>query len=125
MGETVYRNEFGQKVDSAPTAKVSHLNPREEAELRKGRVQKEQEANLQDQFRELQKSTFARHADDEALEGLKKDVIRKGDPMAAYAAKKKVSDQKSFRKTCETSLQGSSSQAQSIWHSPRLSVGWC
>ena len=92
MGETVYRNELGQKVDSAPAAKPTHLNEREEAELRKGRVQKEREANLRDQFRELQRSTFARHADDGALENLRKDVIRKGDPMASYAAKKKISE---------------------------------
>ena len=34
----------------------------------------------------LSKSSFARHADDDRLEQLRKNEIREGDPMAAYAA---------------------------------------
>lgn len=90
MGETVYRDELGQKMDSVPVKKLPQLNQQEQEQLNKGRVQKEQEASFQNRFRELQESTFARHADDHGLEGLRKDVIRKGDPMAAYAVKKKA-----------------------------------
>lgn len=88
MGETVYRNEMGQKVDSPPTKKLRQLNQKEQVDLNKGRVQKEQEASFQNQFRELQGTSFARHADDSGLESLRKDAIRKGDPMAKFAGKK-------------------------------------
>jgi pre-mRNA-splicing factor CWC26 len=94
MGETVYRDEQGRRQEGVPQEatkkKLPQLNAKEQAALNKGAVQKREEERLQHQFRELQNSSFARHADDGGLERIKKDVIRKGDPMAAYAVKKKA-----------------------------------
>mmetsp|Transcript_26543 Transcript_26543/g.44315 ORF Transcript_26543/g.44315 Transcript_26543/m.44315 type:complete len:201 (-) Transcript_26543:120-722(-) len=95
MGETVYRDELGRKVDEVPTAttkksSVPQLNEKDQAALNKGRVQKTEEERLKKQFRELQQSSFARRSDDVGLENIRKDVIREGDPMAAYAMKKKA-----------------------------------
>jgi pre-mRNA-splicing factor CWC26 len=89
MGETVYRDEEGRKVDADQVKqkkKLPHLNERESALLNKGRVQKEQEEAYKREWEDVQKSSFARHRDDAGLEDLRRDVIREGDPMATHAA---------------------------------------
>jgi pre-mRNA-splicing factor CWC26 len=64
------------------------MDPEIQRQLNLGRKQREaQEANVQE-MQILQQSTFARHADDDRLEDLRKSEIRKDDPMAAYAYKK-------------------------------------
>ena len=77
VGETKYRGQLG-KVDSSDGKKKKHSLTREqEANLKRGKVQKEQEREMVETYRELQQSTFARHADDRALETIKKEVKTK------------------------------------------------
>jgi pre-mRNA-splicing factor CWC26 len=92
MGETVYRDEHGKRKanGSQQDAKIKQMTEAEQTQLNKGRVQREHEGRFQQELNELKEGTFARHADDSQLEELRKEEIREGDPMAAYAAKKKV-----------------------------------
>lgn len=86
MGETVYRDKDGKKTDKASS--LPDMDPEVQRQLNLGRKQREaQEAAVQE-MQILQHSTFARHADDDRLEDLRKSEIRKDDPMAAYAYKK-------------------------------------
>lgn len=92
MGDTVYRDEKGRKVDQpVKTKKVAELTEQEQRVLHVGRVQRDHAQAQQQQMAEMQHSAFARHADDSRLEEIKKEDIREGDPMAMYAAKKKGS----------------------------------
>jgi pre-mRNA-splicing factor CWC26 len=89
MGETVFRDEEGRKVDADQVKqkkKLPQLNEKESALLNKGRVQKEQEESYKREWENVQASSFARHRDDSGLEDLRRDIIREGDPMAAHAA---------------------------------------
>ena len=106
VGETVYRNERGKKVDLVEGDKVHKLNAREEVELRKGTVQREQEAIFKREYQELQDASFARHQDDDKLETLRKDAIRKGDPMAGSFAKKIASTSASSGKPTKPMYKG-------------------
>lgn len=94
MGETVYRDKDGRKTDKPPQDKSGkstsqvELDPEAQRRLNQGKVQQQQlEAKTQEMVI-LQESAFARHQDDDRLEALRKSEIRKGDPMAQYAAKK-------------------------------------
>jgi len=95
MGETIYRDELGRKVKEIEEKKRPQLEKQEQINLNKGRVQKQHEARLQQEWQVVQESSFARHADDSRLEQQRKDVIREGDPMATYQASKKRQEQKS------------------------------
>jgi hypothetical protein len=89
MGETVFRDEEGRKVDADQVKEkknISKLNEGESALLNKGRVQKEKEEEYKREWEDVQKSSFARYWDDAGLDDLRRDVIREGDPMAAHAA---------------------------------------
>ena len=88
VGETVYRDELGRKVDEIKNKKLPKMDEREQAFLNQGRAQKEEEARLLEQYSALKESTFARHADDKETNSMFKDELRDGDPMAAYATKK-------------------------------------
>ena len=106
MGETVYRDDFGRQVEETQKKKLPQMNEEEQAQLNKGKVQKEKEIRVREQFQALQQSSFARHADDGGLEESRKDVIRKGDPMAAYALKKKAKTQAAMGKPQRPSYKG-------------------
>ena len=111
VGETVYRDASGKRVanpkhtttnNSNNKPQVKQLNAQEQEALQKGRVQRGQEARRQQEFRDVQASSFARYANDTRLEEQRKDVIREGDPMAAFASrrqrqKKKGKDNKSSK----------------------------
>jgi pre-mRNA-splicing factor CWC26 len=96
MGETVYRDESGKKTDNPPSKqrnqsqKQKHppLTEQQQQSLNTGRVQKEAVLQQREQYKEVQESSFARHADDAGLDEHSKHVIRAGDPMAAQATKK-------------------------------------
>jgi pre-mRNA-splicing factor CWC26 len=88
VGETVYRDELGRKVDEIKNKKMPKMDEREQALLNKGRAQKEEEARLLQQYSALKEGSFARHADDNEVNSMFKDELRDGDPMAAYATKK-------------------------------------
>lgn len=88
-GDTVYREKTtGHKVQK------SHVNI-EEAQrrhvlLNTSQAQRERDFQRQQEVVALQQASFARHADDERLEALRKSEIREGDPMAAFGATKKA-----------------------------------
>jgi pre-mRNA-splicing factor CWC26 len=90
MGETVYRDDLGRKVAEIEKKKLPQLDETEQARLNKGKVQKLQEARFHQEWKHIQESAFARHADDSRLEQARKDVIRQGDPMAVYAARNQI-----------------------------------
>lgn len=89
VGETVYRDAQGRKVDQ-PVGKQQRreLDPAEQAALNTGRVQKEQELTRAQEMARIQASEFARTDDDDELERMRKETIRAGDPMAARAVQK-------------------------------------
>ena len=126
MGETIYRDEAGRKVDASqvkPKKSIPQLSEKEQAELNKGRVQKQQEQAHQREWQEVQESSFARYQDDAGLEDARRDVIREGDPMAMHAAKKNAKVRAVEWKATKTSLQGSGTKAESLWYSTRISLG--
>lgn len=91
IGETVYREGSGStKVKK----KYLELDAQQQAELNLGKVQRDQAVAREREFQALHESAFARHQDDEGLEAIRRNEIRKGDPMAAYAAKKQQSKRK-------------------------------
>lgn len=88
VGETVYR-----KNGKESTKKYLELDAQQEAHLNLGKVQREEVLAREKEFQSLHESSFARHRGDDRLEAIQKGEIRKGDPMAAYAAKKHHSKQ--------------------------------
>mmetsp|Transcript_19156 Transcript_19156/g.30874 ORF Transcript_19156/g.30874 Transcript_19156/m.30874 type:complete len:460 (-) Transcript_19156:1155-2534(-) len=94
MGETVYRDKDGRRADPSKMGKSREIDPEEQRRLNQGKVQqRELEAKAQE-MAILKETSFARHQDDERLEELRKNEIRKDDPMAAYAAKKQTKSRK-------------------------------
>jgi pre-mRNA-splicing factor CWC26 len=59
----------------------------------KGSVQKEEEKLMEQELKEIALEPFARTADNARLEAMRKEVIRDGDPMAAYFEKKREEEQ--------------------------------
>lgn len=96
--ETVYRDKSGRKIDvhselAKQQERLTSKALEEEEELialRKGRVQKELEEAKKREWEQIKSQPFARSIQDDTLERLKKETIRAGDPMAAYAQKKKA-----------------------------------
>ena len=88
MGETVYRDKDGKL--SSKTAPTNTTKEEEEqlSLLNQGKVQRQVQEEQMKEMRILQESTFARHENDERLEELRKNEIRKGDPMATYSRKR-------------------------------------
>ena len=85
-GETVYRRDTARAGAAAPPQpQRSGPTAAEAVILNTGRVQREAEANRLQRMEEMGQSPFARHADDERLEELRKSAVREGDPMAATA----------------------------------------
>jgi pre-mRNA-splicing factor CWC26 len=98
MGETVYRDAHGRKTDKPTTTQKSgktriELTPQEERRLNQGKAQRQAQENQQKELAILQHSTFARAKDDGYLEEIRKNEIRKDDPMAALARKSQVQKQ--------------------------------
>lgn len=94
MGATVYRDQHGRKTDQTQEKGGSRGSSRKEVDaetqrrLNQGKKQQQvMEAKAQE-MAILQESSFARHQDDDRLEALRKNEIRKEDPMAHYEAKK-------------------------------------
>ena len=88
VGETVYRK--GSGAGQGPQKKkFLELDALQQAQLNLGKVQRDQALARSQEFQELQESAFARHQDDQGLEAIRKNQIRQGDPMAAYAMKKR------------------------------------
>ena len=85
VGETVYRDDLGRKVDEVKNKKQPKMDQREQALLNKGRAQKEEEARIIMELNTLKESSFARHADDEGMNDMFRDELRDGDPMAAHS----------------------------------------
>lgn len=87
-GDTIYREKTtGRKVEKNQTDKgQADLT---QALLNTSQAQRERELQRKEEITALQQASFARHADDERLEFLRKNEIREGDPMAAFASKKK------------------------------------
>ncbi len=100
VGETVYRDKEGRKSQAPDTKKKQkiELDPEAQQKLNQGRVQRDQAMAREQEFQALHESSFARHQDDERLETIRKSEIRKGDPMAAYAVKNYVEEQRSKKK---------------------------
>ena len=86
VGETVYRDKEGRKVDPAKAKDgVPPVNEEEQRRLNQGKVQLQAQQAAEREMEYLKQSSFARHADDDRLEDMRKAEIRKGDPMADYA----------------------------------------
>jgi len=105
MGETVYRDKDGRKTEGPPSSdgtknnkKRVELDPESQKRLNQGRIQREAASASEREFQELQSSSFARHQNDDRLEAIRKSEIRKGDPMAAYAAKKQQQEREKKKK---------------------------
>jgi pre-mRNA-splicing factor CWC26 len=85
QGETLYRNEHGKRV----TETEHHQQARKEVvdvemDLNTGKIQKQRNEDLYHERELLKQGTFARSIND--ADQYRKDIIRKGDPMAAAAA---------------------------------------
>jgi pre-mRNA-splicing factor CWC26 len=89
MGETVYRDKHGRRTKEEEDGGVPSVDPKEQQRLlQEGRVQREALEAKAHEMAQLQRSTFARHQDDEQLEELRRREIRMDDPMARYAVKR-------------------------------------
>jgi pre-mRNA-splicing factor CWC26 len=87
-GDTVYRaKSTGRKVEKNQLDKEQA--ERTHVLLNTSQAQRERELKRQEEAIALQRASFARYADDEKLEALRKNEIREGDPMATYASKKR------------------------------------
>jgi len=96
--ETVYRDKHGRRISTdedlsrhrKTKKKRIEIDEKEQLEWGKGRaqIQAEEEAMRERSF--VQNESFARFKDDVRLDQEKKEIIRKGDPMAAQALKKQV-----------------------------------
>ena len=88
MGETVHR---GNRLSRDKKKPGQPLTAEQQAELNRGKYQKEKAEREQEQFARIQQSEFARWVDDDEIETLRKQAIREGDPMAQYAGKQSTS----------------------------------
>jgi len=92
MGETIYRDAEGKKQSADATQEDSKVLQAERERqkqqqlfaLNQGKKQQEEQMNAARERERLQNSSFARRADDDDLEVLRKRALRDGDPMAAY-----------------------------------------
>jgi pre-mRNA-splicing factor CWC26 len=108
MGETVYRGTDDSAAAAATAAGKKRIQPLPEDQqkaLNTGAVQKERAHAQEREFQRLHTSSFARHRDDDQLEAIRKQEIRKDDPMAAHAAKK----QQQRQQTTTTTTGGTTS----------------
>lgn len=99
--ETVYRDKDGKKTVYNNDKMGGKLNEEASSDsqlcLNQGKVQKMSQIAMAKEMLILQNSTFARRQDDERLEELRKNEIRKDDPMAQYALMKQQKYHKNER----------------------------
>ena len=92
MGETVYRDKDGRRTTAGEDEEDGPSKEQTAAEqarrLNEGKAQKEARAAEAREMEILQRSTFARHRDDDRLEEELKQRIRADDPMARHARSK-------------------------------------
>ena len=107
MGETVYRGKDGKRTmndtdddddsdNNNNPARKSNEQVKLDAQrrLNQGKVQQVAQDAMAQEMMILKNSTFARRQDDERLEVLRKNEIRKDDPMARYTLMKQQKHQK-------------------------------
>jgi pre-mRNA-splicing factor CWC26 len=90
---TVYRDEHGKKLDmkkeqekyDKAVRETLELSQKQKLSLNMGGAQKAQILERNQQWEDIQQSSFARGIDDKNLEEWKRNQIREGDPMAAYS----------------------------------------
>ncbi|GKY90631.1 hypothetical protein MPSEU_000036600 [Mayamaea pseudoterrestris] len=94
MGETVYRDKHGCRQTQSDALDAQHEARRlalqkqqDQLALNMGTKQKQALQQQQEEITKLASAGFARHADDDELESLRKSAIREGDPMAPQAAR--------------------------------------
>ncbi|KAL3941761.1 MAG: hypothetical protein SGBAC_003940 [Bacillariaceae sp.] len=117
MGETVYRDAQGKRT-TKPEAAGPDQQKEQEKNLNQGKVQRAELERKAQEMAILQNSTFARHETDHRLEDMRKNEIRKEDPMAAYALKQQVSKK---RKKKKSSKKGSDADMKQEDEKPRYS----
>ena len=94
--ETVYRDRKGKKLDMLNEFMLQQAIQEGKAvrlekaayDWGRGTVQKESAADAKRELEILAAEPFARMADDPRMEAQRKQIIRDGDPMAEYFAKK-------------------------------------
>ena len=90
---TVYRVQ-GKRVSAEELKAAAVLDEKEKArreyEWKTGAAQRQQRIEIAERLAAAEKETFARFADDEALNQRKKIEIHPDDPMAAYMMKKRA-----------------------------------
>ena len=94
QGETVYRNSSGKVIEMSEQERdVDRLRrgeltaaekKAEEYSWGRGAVQKAQLAAKAEELRKVSEAPFARRTGDADLEGVLRDKLREGDPMAQY-----------------------------------------
>ena len=109
--ETVYRDRKGKKLDMLSEF-MRQQAVREGKELKiekaqnewgKGTVQKLEVEALRQELIDVASEPFARAVDNPRMEAMRKEIIRDGDPMAEYFARKK--EKEDDLKTADMSLQ--------------------
>jgi pre-mRNA-splicing factor CWC26 len=99
--ETVYRDKKGKKLDmlnefmrqQAVNEGKKFKIDKAQNEWGKGTVQKEEVEALRQELVDVASEPFARTIDNPRMEAMRKEVIRDGDPMAEYFARKKEKDE--------------------------------
>ncbi|CAJ1938888.1 unnamed protein product [Cylindrotheca closterium] len=99
MGETVYRDAKGRRTTNTETPGQSVEQQEQIKNLNEGKLQRLERERKAQEMVNLQNSTFARHETDHRLEDMRKNEIRKGDPMAAYALKNDSKKKKKKKKS--------------------------
>ena len=98
--ETVYRDKKGKKLDmlnefmrqQAVNEGKNFKIDKAQNEWGKGTVQKEEVEALRQELVDVASEPFARTIDNPRMEAMRKEIIRDGDPMAEYFARKKEKD---------------------------------
>ena len=109
--ETVYRDKKGKKLDmlnefmrqQAVNEGKNFKIDKAQNEWGKGTVQKEEVEALRQELVHVASEPFARTIDNPRMEAMRKEVIRDGDPMAEYFARKKEKDESEKARTESTS----------------------
>lgn len=102
-GETVYRDESGNKVDTmseylrkeAVDKGIAIRLEKAQKNISQGGVQQRERQEIMDEMEKVAVEGFSRSVDNERIEALRKEQVREGDPMADYFAKRKKSKKSS------------------------------
>ena len=96
-GGTVYRDADGRVMDKEAAVRkewedreaAKRVAEAEAKELRTGRRQKEEAEERRREAERVKHEGFSRRITDSRIEQMRREVIRDGDPMAGYVAKKR------------------------------------